>query len=197
MFTLVTTTANAAAASKTVPMFQSDELLEITISGALVQLDEDRDTGITYKPVTISYENSIGELVSVDVELHSRGEKRLSHRTCSFPPIRIEVSKDERTGTLFDGKKKWKLATQCQPKYKIYERYLITEYLSYKIFNLLSDQSYLVRLAKINYFDSPSDKNLHTSYGFFIEPTKAVAKRIGLKRIKIKETSAAALDGEY
>jgi hypothetical protein len=197
VFALSSAAANVALAHDPVPMFQSDELLEITITGALNQLDEDRDTGITYKPVTITYENSTGKTVSVDVELNSRGEKRLSQRTCNFPPIRIEVSKAERTGTLFEGKKKWKLVTQCQPGYKHYERYLITEYLSYKILNLLTDQSFLVRLAKISYVDSPSNKNLHTSYGFFIEPTKAVAKRIGLKRLKIKETSAVNLDGEY
>jgi hypothetical protein len=197
VFALSSAATNVALASDPVSMFQSEELLEITITGAIDQLDEDRDTGIAYKPVTVTYENNAGETVSVDVELHSRGEKRLSRRTCSFPPIRIEVSKKERAGTLFEGKKKWKLATQCQPGYKQYERYLITEYLSYKIFNLLTDQSFLVRLAKINYVDSPSDKNLHTSYGFFIEPTKAVAKRIGLKRLKIKETSAVTLDGEH
>jgi hypothetical protein len=178
-------------------MFSSDELLEVTISGSLIQLDKDRDTGVTYKPVTITYQNGTSEPVSIDVELHSRGEKRLSHRTCSFPPIRIEVSKKEREGTLFEGKKKWKLATQCQPKFKNYEKYLITEYLSYKIFNILTEHSYLVRLAKIDYFDTPANEKLHTTYGFFLEPTKALAKRISRKRIKITETTALSLDGEH
>ncbi len=194
MLAISTGTAQAA---KNIPLFESEELLEITISGALDQLDEDRDTGITYKPATITYQDTSGKLISVNVELHSRGEKRLSQRTCSFPPIRIEISKAERSGTLFDGKKKWKLTTQCQPKFKNYENYLITEYLSYKIFNLLTDNSYLVRLAKINYFDIPGNKTLHTTYGFFLEPTKALAKRIGRKRIKVNETSALVLDGKY
>lgn len=182
-------------------LFQSDELLNFTLRGPISELDKDRDRSRTYEPANLIYTDVRGEAISLKVRLRPRGNKRLNFRTCSFPPIRILFDKKETSNTIFAKQKKLKLVTQCHPESKRHEYYLLTEYLAYKTLNLLTDKSYRVRLARITYVDNKNNhdnnKPLHTTFGFFIEPGKRLAKRIGRKRLKIQETSAKYLDGAH
>jgi hypothetical protein len=185
-------------------LFQSDELLSITLEGPISTLDKERELDTVYEPANLTYKDSKGETVTLTVRLKPRGNKRLSHGICSFPPLRILFDKKESANTIFAKQKKLKLVTQCRPDLKRYEYYLLTEYYSYKSLNLLTDNSYRVRLARISYVNSEkepgTDENkgdLHTTYAIFIEPTKRLAKRIDRKRLKLNETSAKQLDGTH
>lgn len=194
----------AASARATDPLFQSDELLNLTLKGPISKLDKERELDVVYEPANLTYENQKGETVSLNVRLQPRGNKRLSHGVCSFPPMRILFDKKETANTIFAKQKKLKLVAQCRPDLKNYEFYLLTEYYAYKSLNLLTDNSYRVRLARISYVDNADEhgakennKPLHTTYGFLIEPTRRLAKRIGRKRLKLDETSAKQLDGTH
>ena len=61
---------------------------------------------------------------------------------------------------------------------KEFEQYVLREYAAYRIFNLLSPQSFRVRLAKVTYFDSATKKDLGTKFGLLIEDDDDVAKRM-------------------
>jgi hypothetical protein len=185
-------------------LFQSDELLSITLEGPISTLDKERELDTVYEPAKLTYEDSQGEKVKLNVRLKPRGEKRLSHVVCSFPPLRILFDKKETANTIFAKQKKLKLVTQCRPDLKRYEFFLLTEYYAYKSLNLLTDNSYRVRLARISYVNSEKEpgtdenrKDLHTTYAILIEPTKRLAKRIDRKRLKLSETSATQLEGTH
>lgn len=193
-----------AAAREPDPLFRSDELLSFTLTGPINKIDKERDPAGVYGTASLSYTDSKGEAISLNVRLAPRGNKRLSRLTCTFPPLRILFEKKETANTIFAKQRKIKLVTQCNPESKNYEYYLLTEYLAYKTLNLLTDNSYKVRLARITYVDADSTeikngegKTLHTSFAFFIEPGKRLAKRIGKKRLNIPETSATRLDGNH
>ncbi len=59
--------------------------------------------------------------------------------------------------------------THCQDRDVRFERFLLKEYLAYRTFNLLTDRSFRVRLARITYTDSKGRRKPITRSGFFIE----------------------------
>ncbi len=193
---IFTTDALASKSLEQSQLFDTNELLTVKIDGPLNQLNKERDKSVTYTPATLGYTNQAGEMVSQQIRLEARGNRRLSGSTCAFSPLRLILDKNEAKGTLFEGQKKLKLVSQCYPKTKLYEQYVITEYLAYRIFNLLTPESYRVRLAKIDFADSESGF-LHQGFGFLLEPNRTLAKRIGRDRLKIESTDATKLDSAH
>ncbi|HSU28295.1 MAG TPA: hypothetical protein VLJ68_07935, partial [Chitinophagaceae bacterium] len=63
-------------------------------------------------------------------------------------------------------------------------QYLLKEALAYKIFNLLTDKSFRVRIAYVTYKDTKGKTRTYTQPGFFIEDVDAVAKRNKCKQVE-------------
>ena len=61
------------------------------------------------------------------------------------------------------------LVTHCHYKRDDYEQYLLEEYLIYRMYNLLSDVSFNVRLGRITYVDTEEDPDPMKQYKFLIE----------------------------
>ncbi len=177
------------------PLFESNEPLAITLTGPFQQLNKERDKSLRYAPASLEY-NVEGDSLQIPIELQVRGNRRLSSTTCAFSPLRVIVDKKEVKDTLFHKQKKLKLVAQCRPDMKRYEGYLVTEYLIYRAFNLLTDQSYRVRLAEMTYV-SEEGEPLFENYGFFLESSRRLAKRIDRKRWKVEETNATKLDRQH
>ena len=78
-----------------------------------------------------------------------------------------------------------KLVTHCQNR-ELHENYILQEYMIYRIYNLLTDLSYRVRLARITYVDTSERYKTDTKFGFFIEPTGKMAKRYGGREVELK-----------
>jgi hypothetical protein len=70
---------------------------------------------------------------------------------------------------------KMKLVTHCQSGN---EDNLLKEYLIYKLYNVITDSSFRVRLLKLNYINTYKKSKPIQSYGFFIEPVSILADRI-------------------
>jgi hypothetical protein len=54
---------------------------------------------------------------------------------------------------------------------------VLQEYLIYRSYNLLTDMSFRVRLARITYTDTDGDRDTLTRYAFLIEDEETLAKR--------------------
>jgi hypothetical protein len=102
--------------------------------------------------------------------------RRLS--LCDFPPLLLNFKKKEVKGTVFEGQNKLKLVTHCRDMGK-YQDYVFHEYLIYKIYNIITDTSFRVRLTHITYKDWGKDKIRADSYGFLIEDIDDLAARLG------------------
>jgi len=94
----------------------------------------------------------------------ARGNFRLDPENCNFPPLLLNFKKGDLANTVFDGQDKLKLVTPCQQESDVIEEYLI-----YKMYNIVSDISLKVRLVKIIYYDTGSEKKLFEKFSFFIE----------------------------
>ena len=70
-------------AAETDPLFQSVERLDITITAPFGRIDKERDKETEYEGV-LSYVDSAGATVSLDVVLEVRGNYRLIKRNCRY-----------------------------------------------------------------------------------------------------------------
>ena len=171
-------------------LFESKEILEINLETNFEKLFSDIDERRFYHPAKISYVNEKDSIISLDIEIKTRGNFRRDSDYCNFPPIKLKFDKKKkkRKKTIFAKETKLKLVTHCQNDSSEYEQYLLAEYLLYRVYNILTNKSYRVRLAKIMYIDTDDTTQQKsktiTHYGFFIESSKKMAKRNDAKVLK-------------
>ncbi len=69
-----------------------------------------------------------------------------------------------------------KLVSQCKTS-NTYQQYLVSEFLIYKMYNLLTNKSFRVRLLNLKIIDSTGKKKPIIENAFLMEDTKDLAKR--------------------
>ncbi len=173
------------------PLFAGDGILQITLSAPFRQIHRERDKTRTWSGATLSWTGGDERPGELPVQLQVRGNSRLDEDTCKYVPLRILFEKKAVKNTLFRHQKKLKLVTQCGNR-PAYRDYLIQEYLIYRMFNLVTDTSFRVRLAEITYLDE--NALARTAPGFFIENRKRLGKRLGLEPVRVREAAPESLD---
>ncbi len=120
--------------------------------------------------------------VDKPVKIKARGEFRRNY--CSYPPFKLNIKKADFDNPYLDKTGAMKFVVQCK-RSRDYEDYLLKEFLIYKLYNLLTDRSFRVRLVEMTYVDSSKKKNnVFTKYGFLIEPVKNLSKRLNAFYVK-------------
>lgn len=176
-------------------LFSSDDVLEMILETDLGQLLSDRSEDSEEQPatVTVTVPGDIPDAVSLRVR--TRGRFRLRRDICPFPPIRLNFPSEGTDGSVFQGADKIKLVTHCHDR-RSYEQNVLEEYLAYRIFNLISDVSFRVRLARITYRDSEGKEDDTTKYGFLIEDPASLAARVGGDALEIPGARATEFEPE-
>ncbi len=167
------------------PLFASHDVLSFTIEAPFKTIFKERKQESNYHPAVLKYEDASGTPVSIDFKVKTRGKFRLNRSTCNFPPIRLNFPRKAVANTVFAHQDGIKLVTHCQNKKDDYEQYVLQEYLVYRAFNLLSDMSLRVRLARITYVDTEEDDEPLTKYAFLIEHDDLLAARSGWEQLVI------------
>ncbi len=160
------------------PLFGSHELLELTLEADFDQLRRDRSQESEYRPARISFGQSDGSVLTLDIQVRTRGEFRLRRDVCNFPPLRVNFRKREVEHTLFADQDKLKLVGHCQDRRDEYEQYVLREYLAYRVYSMFTELSFRVRLARITYVQE-GDADSLTKFAFFIEHEDQMAARNG------------------
>jgi len=160
-------------------LFDSHEILEVRIEAPLTTFTRKR-SDVDYLDGTFSYTDESGESRSFDLKLRARGRYRREKKTCSFPPIRLNFKTGQVEGTVLDGEDKLKLVTHCRSKGDRNEQFVLREYMTYRILQILTDKSFRTRLLRITYINSEKDDAPMTKYGFVIEDDDSVGERLGL-----------------
>jgi hypothetical protein len=175
-------------------LFASAEPLVVTITADFDAINKIRQPDSPKRlPGVIELAGEGGKTVSVPVQLGSRGHLRLNPRTCSMIPLRVEFTKQDVKGSIFDGQNALKLVTHCENDTE-YEQNVLAEYLAYRIGNLFTPLSYRARLVKATYVDSGKHKSIGTRYGAFIEEDDDVARRNGGRIIPLPNQVFRLLD---
>jgi hypothetical protein len=170
------------------PLFQHVEPLAFTMTADFGAVNKDRDPNSTKRfPAVISHTDERGRTQTIHIRTGSRGHFRLMARNCDFVPLRLEFPKNEIDGTVFDGQTSLKLGTHCQSD-KAYDQYTLREYLTYRLYNLVTPNSFRARLARASYVDAKSQKTIASRYAIFIEHENDVARRMGGRVVELQRT---------
>lgn len=167
---------DSAAAPQVPPLFASYEPLEIRLTADFDAIAKERGETKHDHPGVLAYVGPAGDTVSIDVQLHTRGHFRL--RECKYPPLKVDWAKGQKKGTVFARQPSLKLAVQCRGGDR-YANYLLEEYLLYRAYNLLTDRSFRVRLARVTYVDTDKPDEAETRVAFFLEDDDRLARRSG------------------
>ncbi len=166
-------------------LFSSHEVIELTLKGDFKTLLKDIGDERDEHPFKLEYSEN-GDTIVLDLKIATRGNFRRKAENCNFPPLKLNFKKKQVKYTLFEGINKIKLVTHCKSKSNKYEQYTIEEHLIYRAYNIITDTSFRVRLALINYLDTVSGKKTQQSYGFFIESDGAFEDRLQANESKEK-----------
>ncbi len=174
------------------PLFASHDLLEFSLYAPWGEVRKDRKDGAEERPAELRLSDG-GEAIALQVR--TRGNFRLRRSTCpALPPIRLNFPKKDVEGTVFEGQDKLKLVTHCRNKDSD-EQNLLQEYLTYRIFNVLTPASFRTRLARITYVDTERpDDEPETKYAFVIEDEDALATRLGGEILEVPQAHPADYD---
>lgn len=173
-----------AAESEPRPLFAGDDILKVTIDAPIATLMDVRPDE-AYLKGSFAFTDLDGTEKRVSLKLRTRGNYRRDPEHCDFAPIRLNLVKGEVKDTLFDGQDKLKLVTHCRTWDQEFEEYVYREYLAYRMYQVLTDVSYRVRLLDITYYDTQKDKELNR-VGFVIEDDGDVRDRNGLENVKVR-----------
>jgi len=158
-------------------LFSSDEPLRFTLVADFQALAGDRGQESDERPGLVYITGIHGNRVGIPIEVKTRGTFRLQERICPDPPLRLDFPRSTEYGTVFDGQDKLKLVTHCRETEE-FEQNVLEEYLAYRIYNVLTEVSFGVRLAEITYVDPGGEIPPKTQKAFLIEDEEALAARL-------------------
>ena len=176
----------------TFQIFGPEEPLEFTVSTDLKALWKNK-LKEEYQPARVIFNLWDTINISREIRVKPRGEMRL--KNCSNPPLWVNVKQTEEVFELLDGIKKLKLVVPCKGS-SAYQDYVFLEYLAYKLYNIVTENSLQARLIKVNYLDTSGKKKPGEAYTFIFESDKALAKRRECIPIDNEKISARHLDPE-
>ena len=154
-------------------LFDVDELFEISLKGNTRELLNDRSEKPRYHSITLSYKKNDGAEISIPVQMKTRGHFRKLKENCTYPPLLINFSPNSPHSTsVFKEQSKLKLVMPCAG-----DDYVVREWLAYKIYNLVTPQSFRVRLVKVKLEDSKNKKSINPFYGLLLEEEQQMAER--------------------
>ena len=152
--------------------FADEEILQFNLSLNYPELLKDRGEERGYHPAVVSYKDPNGNPVAVEAKVMVRGNNRRNPAVCRFPPLMLNFSRKTTANTIFQPVNKLKLVTHCNA-----DEYILREYMVYKVYNLLTNYSFRVRLCRINYIDTQSKRKTESKYAYLMEDDKELAKR--------------------
>jgi hypothetical protein len=153
-------------------LFDSDEVIELNLLGDLKTVFKDRGDDPQYHSATLQYKADL-KTINIPLKIKTRGHFRKISSNCKYPPILLNFKKSSTPkSSVFDGQDKMKLVTHCRG-----EKYVINEYLVYKLYNLITPRSFKARLVRVVFKDTVKNKSSIPYYGILLEEEKQMAKR--------------------
>jgi hypothetical protein len=140
-------------------------------------------------PAVFIFSQPDGQKITNPVTLRVRGNFRLHY--CLVPPLKIKFN--SKDSSVLHSLKTLELVSACKISAD-YEQYLLKEYLTYRIYNLLTEKSFHTRLLRLNLQDSAGKKKPVYFYAFLLEDLKDLAKRNDCREWKKGNIKSSAVD---
>jgi hypothetical protein len=160
-------------------LFEDDKPIEISLRFDLTTYFRTKPKK-DYIQANITFHLSKTDSIAQDIRVRTRGVFR--NQYCYYAPIELNFKKADFGYSDLNRISKIKLVPQCNVGNEN-ENYVLREYLIYKLFNVMTDTSFRVRLLTINYIDTEKKRKPIRQYGFFIEPVEILAARMNSVQI--------------
>jgi len=170
------------------PLFKESSTLEVTLRAPFRAMNTNQDG--RFNGLLIVTEGGAPD--SIPLELTLRGKTRVRAGICEFPGLMLFFD-DATRGTPFEGQSALPMVTHCNDRDQS-EQFMLLEYGIYRAYNQLTDLSLAVRLARVNYIDSESDRPVATRYAFFNEHWDHLAERSGWTYVRAPVIPPEAYD---
>ena len=170
--------------------FDKEDPVNLTLIFNVTQLKRTKDDE-NYLPASLEFVSEDSNVITKNIRVRARGIARRKH--CNLPPILLNVNDTSISREFIAGAKKIKLVSDCNGS-KTYEEYVLKEYLAYKIFNILTDKSFRVRLVNLKLIDTGRKNKESNSLVFMIEPEELLAQRLNSLYIKVDNLNFHQID---
>ena len=141
-------------------------------------------------PVQFLYEFNDSVQLEKSMRIKARGAFRRSH--CNLAPFWLNIRKADVENVHLQDVKRIKIVTHCNGS-RVYNEYVLKEYLAYKIYNIISPVSFRVRLVRMRYVDTGRNNKVSEGWAFMIEPEEMLAERLDAVAVKNDELSMALM----
>ena len=112
------------------PLFQSDEPLELTLEADVIALTEDKSDDPEYTQAFLIQNLPDYKIIGFEIQVKPRGNSRRLTDLCDFPPLKFNFKKNQLNSTVFEGQDKLKFVSQCR-QLSDFKNYVLEEYLLY------------------------------------------------------------------
>ena len=148
--------------------------LEVPVDSVLAKVSTKQEAHLQFTDVN-------GTTQNWDLNVRLRGKFR-RHR-CEFAPLKLDFGKKALRKAGLDDWDKYKLVSTCSSDPQAKEL-VLKEYLAYRVYNILTPQSFRVQRVLITYVDANGNYPDRTEEGFIIEDTDEMAARLGGKEVE-------------
>ncbi len=192
ILSILAISGTVSAAAEPDLLFQSTDLLDITLTAPFRLIDRERDSELEYDG-SLSYTDDSGQQVTLEVTLSVRGNWRLQKGNCRYSQLWVDLRRSQVPGTIFENQNRLKLVVQCN-RQNSYVNYLVKEQQLYQIFGEISEYNFDTRMVNTTYVDSERSDTSRTHLSFFIEHQNRLAERFGMDEVDLERISLNELD---
>ncbi len=158
-------------------LFAQENPLQVILESDFDEFSENRWDG-EYQTALLVTRVSDSLETRHQVRIRPRGKSR--RRMCDLPPIQLNLKKANLINEDLRTLEKLKLVSPCK-KGDNYEKVLFKEFLVYKLLNVLTPNSFRVRLIEMTLRNKGKKQWERMQYGFVIEEGDAVGERLGME----------------
>lgn len=176
LFILFISISVSAQRVDSLKFFTDEGIIDVTLTTDIRGIQNQKGDE-QYQNATIAMRFPDSSLIEEQIRVAARGVSR--REICRIPPMFLNFRNP--TSPQLHPLGKLKLVLGCGMKDSD-EELLLKEYLVYKIYNLLEDKSFRVRLLNVHYNDTKNKTKPFSQYAFLIEDDADMARRNGCKK---------------
>jgi len=157
------------------------EMLDLTINTNWRAFDSNRRNPTEY-PATLNFKDQHGQSSNWLLKVSLRGNFR--RMQCAvIPPLKLNFKKKDLTAAGLAKFDDYKLVTHCIKDKTAAKELILKEFLAYKLYNSLTENSFRVQLLNITFKDTETGETIQQA-GFLIEDTAELRDRIGAEKVE-------------
>lgn len=154
--------------------YDENNLVKLTIETDMSTLLAEQED-YEYQPIKLRLQKNNCSAEHFHAETKPRGVFRKAQ--CSFPPLKIRFPDEVLEAGGFKDYPTLKLVTHCEEN-PDFDQLVLKEYLTFRLYNELTDNSFKTQLVKVKYCDSGKKYDNIERFGFLIEHPRELANRM-------------------